>query len=130
MWSLCNITSVWLSCRAKERPSLLRQCTHSSHRSRPPMLHRLCSETGLRNLTPIQQTSGRSECRYIHVHIQYSTEHCVMYMYMRISKNHNSLGREQPLGLDVNQSPDAQCTCICPEIQGSSHKFSFPLSLS
>ena len=31
-----------------------------------------------------------------------------MYMYMRISKNHNSLGCEQPLGLDVNQSPDAQ----------------------
>ena len=31
-----------------------------------------------------------------------------MYMYMRISKNHNSLGREQPLGLDVNQSPAAQ----------------------
>ena len=29
-------------------------------------------------------------------------------MYMRISKNHNSLGCEQPLGLDVNQSPDAQ----------------------
>ena len=27
---------------------------------------------------------------------------------MRISKNHNSLGCEQPLGLDVNQSPDAQ----------------------
>ena len=28
--------------------------------------------------------------------------------YMRISKNHSSLGCEQPLGLDVNQSPDAQ----------------------
>ena len=28
--------------------------------------------------------------------------------YMRISKNHNSLGCEQPLGLDVNQSPNAQ----------------------
>ena len=27
---------------------------------------------------------------------------------MRISKNHNSLGCEQPLGLDVNQSPVAQ----------------------
>ena len=27
---------------------------------------------------------------------------------MRISKKHNSLGCEQPLGLDVNQSPDAQ----------------------
>ena len=27
---------------------------------------------------------------------------------MRISENHNSLGCEQPLGLDVNQSPDAQ----------------------
>ena len=27
---------------------------------------------------------------------------------MRISKNHNSLGCEQPLGLDVKQSPDAQ----------------------
>ena len=29
-------------------------------------------------------------------------------MYMRISKNYNSLGCEQPLGLDVNQSPDVQ----------------------
>ena len=28
-------------------------------------------------------------------------------VYMRISKNHNSLGCEQPLGLDVNRS----CTC-------------------
>ena len=27
---------------------------------------------------------------------------------MRISKNHNSLGCEQPLGLDVNQFPNAQ----------------------
>ena len=27
---------------------------------------------------------------------------------MRISKNHNSLGCEQPLGLDVNQLPIAQ----------------------
>ena len=33
-----------------------------------------------------------------------------IYIYMRISKNHNSLGCEQPLGLDVNQSPDAQDT--------------------
>ena len=33
-------------------------------------------------------------------------------VYMRISKNHNSLGCEQPLGLDVNQSPDIY-TCRC-----------------
>ena len=31
---------------------------------------------------------------------------------MRISKNHNSLGCEQPLGLNVNQLPDAQYVCI------------------
>ena len=36
-------------------------------------------------------------------------------LHMRISKNHNSLGCEQPLGLDVNQSPDAQGTCIQSE---------------
>ena len=32
---------------------------------------------------------------------------------MRISKNHNSLGCEQPLGLDVNQSPDVYTVCTC-----------------
>ena len=32
------------------------------------------------------------------------------HMCTRISKNHNSLGCEQPLGLDVNQSPDVQDT--------------------
>ena len=31
-----------------------------------------------------------------------------VYRYMRISKNHNSLGCEQPLDLDVNQSPVVQ----------------------
>jgi hypothetical protein len=31
-----------------------------------------------------------------------------LYLQMRISTNHNSLGCEQPLGLDVEQSPNAQ----------------------
>ena len=35
-------------------------------------------------------------------------------MYMRISKNHNSLGCKQPLCLDVNQSPDVQDTNARP----------------
>ena len=36
-------------------------------------------------------------------------------MYMRISKNHNSLGYEQPLGLDVNMYMyiHVHCTCTC-----------------
>jgi hypothetical protein len=33
---------------------------------------------------------------------------------MRISMNHNSLGCEQPSGLDVKQSPDAQEAWIVP----------------
>ena len=33
---------------------------------------------------------------------------CLYSVVMRISKNHNSLGCEQPLGLDVNQSPDVR----------------------
>ena len=32
----------------------------------------------------------------------------LVHVYMRISENHNSLGCEQPLGLDVNQSLNAQ----------------------
>ena len=39
----------------------------------------------------------------------YSATHSIPFrMYVRISKNHNSLGCEQLLGLDVNQSPDVQ----------------------
>ena len=40
-------------------------------------------------------------------------QHIQSVMYMKISKNHNSLGCEQPLGLDVNQSPDVQHVHVC-----------------
>ena len=40
------------------------------------------------------------------IHLDMYTHH----MYMIISKNHNSLDCEQSLGLDINQSPNAQGT--------------------
>ena len=36
--------------------------------------------------------------------------HCAHLMYMSKIKNHNSLGHKRPLGLDVQQSPNAQDT--------------------
>ena len=64
---------------------------------------------------------------YVHVHVHVCTDvHVLLYVHVhnnvsmlvntvqyRISKNHNSLGCEQPLGLDVNQSPDAQSLYAC-----------------